>query len=652
MQRKHLIVGIAALGLAAWWWHGDGDGGDGGGRGDETPAGGSDTRPQARTINPDLAEALGKARSRSGTITFGRHGDDGGVTISGKVVDVASRAPVGGVEVVLRSPQGEESTSANADGTYAIHVPLGIYRVFVRDDKYVSVGRVVRQRLPGPPAADAVGLPDELLMPQVLANADVGNVELAVDAAGTITGKVVDGAGKPVPNAIVYAEQARIRPVLGTDAAETDEHGAFELRVPASYTTLQVSHPRYAGVAAREPIEVPRGGSVDTTLTVSAGCVIAGKVITADGSPASDGAMERRWGETEREYGPAGRIEADGTFRWTTFEHGDVRLRAWPWKSAPSQPATFACTEGARYQVTFQIPNVKADIEGTLVDATGQPVRNAFIDLAPLDAGGIGQQERTDNEGRWQVFAMPSGRYRLTAHAAGGGVASVEVRSPESGVVVTLGGTGRLEGTTPNLADGSFELDFGACAQDDDSVAMLEGMRRLVTVTEHHFAVEDVPACAHLTAWASWNGRGVRIPPLTVTAGQITQVEVAIGPAPRKQIHGRVTLDGRPVANASVYATPPPGQPGLEGFEATTDATGAYTLEVLAGSSLLVTLEARPGTRSTAVVGAKAGDETIDIALTAPDTTKGEGEGGDVIDEPDVGGDEDVPEGRVEAIVF
>ncbi len=631
MNRK-LVIGAVAVLAIGWWWFGRS-----GSHANATDDGSTDTSEGAvahhRTVGPDLAGALGKA-GRSGAITFGRGNDGDGVVISGKVIDAVSHDGVGPVEVVLRSPQGEETTTSNADGTYAIRVPMGIYRAFVRDDSVLSVGRTEHVRLPGTPSADTAGVPDEALMPQVMANQNVDNIELTVSRGGTVAGKVVDSHGKPVVGAVMFA-QGQLRPTLGTDVAESDESGSFELRVPAGYYKIGASHPRYAGVAGEtDMVQVEFGGHVDVQITLVAGCVITGKVIAADGKPASDGAMEQQWGQGDLEFGPAGRIEPDGTFRWTTSAVGDVVLRAWPWKSPPSNTMKFACKEGVRYaNVTLQVQPRSADIDGILVDHNGQPLGFTFIDLAPLDAGGMGQQERTDAEGHWQVFSMPGGRYRLTAQSPEHGVAIVEVHSPQTGVRVELGGTGRLEGTTSTLANGSFDLTFESCQNaTGDGAVRLERQRRLVSVVGGHFAVDDVPACAALDYRILWHGIEAR-DSIAVPSGGIAQVAFNVGPPKLKTVHGRVTQDGKPVAGATVRAH---AMPGGEVATATTDADGRYTLKTTSGAYL----DARaPSFGAYAEVGtANVDDEEVDLVMSAGDTENPEGEGF-VPDLPDEGGD-------------
>ena len=114
--------------------------------------------------------------------------------------------------------------------------------------------------------------------------------------------------------------------------AETDATGRFELHLPAGGYALEATHARYAGVRGTvEQILLPAGAKRTSALTLTAGCVIAGRVVDAHGKPASDGAIEKRWGVTDLEFGPTGRVEADGTFRWVTTDELDVTLRAWPW---------------------------------------------------------------------------------------------------------------------------------------------------------------------------------------------------------------------------------------------------------------------------------------------------------------------------------
>lgn len=600
-----LLAGLVAAALAAWW---------GGGRllGERDAPSDPDGGPRHRSMSP-LTEALAQARGRSGALPWKPPPRlDGGVTVSGAVLDARTNTGVGGVEVVFRGAGGEETTTAGSDGTYRIDLPIGTYRAFVRDDTVLSVGRPDHVRLPGPPSAEAAGAPDESLMPVVVATADVEDVDLTVTRGGVVRGQVVDAAGRPVANAVLRARTPGFRPALGTDVAETGADGAFELRLPAGGYSLEVGHPRFAGVGGEdERLMIEPGDVVTRTFTLIAGCVIAGRVVGADGRPAGDGAIEKQWGASELEFSPAGRISPDGTFRWSTTEETEVVLRAWPWKAPPSAAQTFACRDGARYDnVVFALPNRGPDLDGVLVDRGGAPVAMAFIDLTPLDEGGISQQERTDAQGRWSVFQLPPGRYRVVSHAPGRGIVATEITAPQSQVRLSLGGTGRIEGTAPRLAKGSFELTFAMC-YDDGGAIRLPAERRLVTVTGGRFVVDDVPAC-DLQYVASWRGKP-RPGRIEVAAGSTAQLELDLGPPRAKVIHGTVTDGGRPVDGAAVTAV----------FEdepaatTTTDSAGRYTLRTFVGARLSASKPGTHGeTRHAHSAVSADDDEPADLEMT------------------------------------
>ncbi|MBA2540808.1 MAG: carboxypeptidase regulatory-like domain-containing protein, partial [Deltaproteobacteria bacterium] len=397
MRRTRALGGLVCVVIAAGWWLSGSEGSESKLDGDVG---------SSREITSEFRTAIGKARQQPGRIEFALRGthEDGAIVISGRVVDRYTDAPVGDVEVVFRGA-GEESVVSGTDGVYRIELAPGAYRAFVRDDSVFSVGQVVEERLPGFPDLDQIGAPDEAAMLLVVAQHDLADVDLPVLRGGMVTGVVTDSEGRPVANAMVRAfTSRRMKPALGNDLGETDAKGRYELRLPSGSYYLEADHPRYAGVEEPMGVSVIIGQPVERDLMLVSGCVIAGKVIGADGQPAGDGAIEL--GYEGGTFSPAGRILGNGTFRWSTTTEQEITLRAWPWKSPHSEAKTFACRPGARFDnVVFRLPQRGPDIEGLLVDADGAPVPFAFIDLEPLDPGGVSQQERTDANGTWGVFA-------------------------------------------------------------------------------------------------------------------------------------------------------------------------------------------------------------------------------------------------------
>lgn len=550
--------------------------------------------------------------------------------VSGSVIDRDTREPVRDVEVVLRGEHGDVTTRTRADGRFELAVAPGPYRAFVRDARVMSTGMQGRIRLRAMPRAELAGAADEKLMPLLEVDGATADVELTVTVGAHITGVVTDPNGKPTGGVVLQALPIEVplprsarpnvsvplvrriapRPVLGSDIAISDERGHFTLRVPAGRYELVGNHPTFAGVGGIAEIEVQAGERSEANLTLVRGCVISGKVTSADGSWPHDGAIETQSLATGR-FGPTGRVNSDGTFRWTTTESEPIAIRAWPWRQAPSRPQTFDCSDGKTYSnVVLAIPNAVPDIAGTLSDARGNPVPLAYVDISPLVVGEQGQQERADASGSWHVFDMRAGRYQITAAAAGRGVAIETITAPRRDVALRLSGTGRIAGTTTELVDGSFELTFHHCGGsapievDDDA--------RIVVVRGGRFTVERVPACT-LTVTARWRDK-LLTQAIVVEPDATAYVELALGAPRDKQVHGIVRDDsGKPVANARVTAV-------VDNREATTvrsDGDGRFTLTAQAGAELVAGTGRRSGR---ALVGrANVPSEQVDITLSSTD---------------------------------
>ncbi len=542
----------------------------------------------------------------------------GDVVIHGRVIDLRPKRPIGGVQVVFRGATGDATATTQPDGSYALRIAPGSYRAFVRGGGVIGVAVNERPRVPDPPPAEIAGLPDEARLISVVAAHDLDGVDFMVMREGVMAGRVVDPAGQPIGGAVVYATGA-FRPVLATDVAMTSDDGSFELRLPFGPFDLAASHPRFAGIAGgiRTRYAMTPGDHLTATLTLAPGCIISGRVIGPDGEPAGDGAIELQRGPGEAAFVPAGRIGPDGAFRWTTVVEDEVALRAWPWKSPPSAVQRFHCRDGARFDgVEFALPAQAPDLEGVLVDRAGRPVRFTFLDVRALDPDGISQQERTDEEGRWEVHDLSPGRYRITARAAGG-VVGTTVIAPHEPLRLELGGTGRLEGTTPRMARGSFVLAMNSCIVDGDHLWLGAESRRLVAVTGGRFAIDDLPAC-ELDFAALWSGSKID-QHVEIPAGGTAQIELPVGELRDKTVRGVVrTAAGEPVAGVAVTAVRPDRDPDASARNAVTmtDAAGRYTIQTVSGATLRVSAHGEVGEAQ--VGGANIDAEQVDLVIGEP----------------------------------
>jgi hypothetical protein len=532
------------------------------------------------------------------------------VTIAGTVIDQTTGNPVGDVDVVVRGDGGEQTARANAGGEFSLRAPPGTYHVYVRGDRVIATGLAERVRLDTAPRGELVGVADLALIPALDATSDVRGLELTVAPAAEVSGVVRDPDDREVVNAIVRLRSTdrlfAARPVLGTDVAVTDANGRFALRVPPGAYEVDIAHPSFAGVRAGDDELELHAGSEEIVVPVVRGCIVSGRVVNADGSPANDGAIEKL-GPRTGGFGPAGRIDA-GAFRWTTTFDEEVTLRAWPWHSAPSPGKTFACSDGRRFSdVVLRIPDQRPDIAGTIVDAADRPVPLAHLDIQPLDQIVGGQQERADAAGSWHVYDMPPGRYRITASAPGLGIVDTMVVAPRQDLRLQLGGTGRIAGTTTELVTGSLEVSFLHCGAKDQPL-LVAHEPRIVPVVGGRFAIDNAPACT-LTLAVRWRNKLTEVSAV-VEPGRTAYIEIEAGTPREKTVTGIVRdATGKAVAGASVTAV----LHDREAATARTDDSGRFTLHTYAGAQLVA---GRGGRAGRARVGrANVASEQVDIVL-------------------------------------
>src|SRR5690348_3516099 len=115
MRRRTIFGAIAVIGLALWWHSG---GTSHATREVAAAAGHGAGRPAA--ADPDRAEPHRAARARPRGLAVMPGARDELVTISGRVVELTSGAPVGEVEVIARGARGETSATTSGDGAFVL----------------------------------------------------------------------------------------------------------------------------------------------------------------------------------------------------------------------------------------------------------------------------------------------------------------------------------------------------------------------------------------------------------------------------------------------------------------------------------------------------------------------------------------------------
>ena len=346
--------------------------------------------------------------------------------IRGRVVTLDKGRPLRRAQVSLSSPglRERKSTGTNLRGEFEfVGLPAGRYTINVTRSGYLN--SQYGQRRPG-----GQGKVLELAAGQTLEK-----LELPLQRAGVISGRVADETGDPVPNVNVWAMRPQFyqgrRELARVASARTDDTGQYRILglTPGTYTVLarlretwSVPGPpkRMLGYSptffpstarANDTLRVTlapgeEAPSTDITLVFAPAASISGTAVRSDGTPLAGG----RVGLNENYRGPLGAsfegitdaiIAADGSWHLRGIAPGEYELSV-------STESREGRGESARMPISLQ----GADIDGVLLTTS---------------AGGTMTGEVTTDDG--QPLPSPSGaaKLRIVAEAIGPGALPTQI---------------------------------------------------------------------------------------------------------------------------------------------------------------------------------------------------------------------------------
>jgi protocatechuate 3,4-dioxygenase beta subunit len=167
---------------------------------------------------------------------------------------------------------------------------------------------------------------------------------------------------------------------------------------------------------------------------------VAGTVRREDGaSPAGVRLELTSWEAAhDDDRSTAGVVAADGTFRYASLVPGKYRLDAWGDGCAPARVDWFVVPEsGSLDGVAVTLPR-ELTISGRVVDASGEPVASARIDVG-VQSNETSAAASSSADGTFVVRRLPAGDRSLTVRAPGFATARIEkVAAGSVGVEVRL----------------------------------------------------------------------------------------------------------------------------------------------------------------------------------------------------------------------
>lgn len=292
--------------------------------------------------------------------------------VCGTVVDAETGAPIHDFHARLRS--------ATADDQATMPLP----------ETLVTISQAERGEfcIPGVQALLDGGYVVEILAPDyapsqskyftVSQGQALTGMEIRIGHGGSITGRILDGAGKPIANAFVETRDNAWAPgsvVLGLDASTsttrsgtpTDAQGAFTLKnlAPDLYqiTVAAAGHCAFE----RRDVRVAFGETNDLgDLRLSRGGAVRGKVLQGESKPVANAQVE-----LVDETGPHPRTyrtqsAADGNYAFANITPGTYSLTVIDSNRAANPIAQSALQQSARREVTIANDDDLRDYDLTL----------------------------------------------------------------------------------------------------------------------------------------------------------------------------------------------------------------------------------------------------------------------------------------------
>ncbi|UQA57716.1 carboxypeptidase regulatory-like domain-containing protein [Polyangium aurulentum] len=476
--------------------------------------------------------------------------------------------------------------------------------------------------LPGSSYDVFVHCPDHAMEPKYppvkVGDADIEDLVWSVRAGLSLRGRVVDREDKPVRASIHAAPVEAV--MAGGGFTQNDDDGRFVLRglLPGKYRLGANAEghippePLEVEVDERAPevtITVDSGGTIEGTVTDEDRRPIAGAEIMITPMGPSAGPMVGRWG-------PPARSRADGAFVQKGVAPGDYRV----WAMQGGAPLRAAGGSGEGGEGAFGVPvSVKAgtparvaivverqggEIHGRVVDESGKPVTDAFIDATreaegagmrgaaptPPWGGGYNSTVLTDTEGEFVVGNLGRGTYTVHAYRKGGGSAFVEHAKVGDTVTLTIQRTAAIAGTVS--VPGGAPPDQFTIRLVNQGAAFFRS--ESFVFTNGAFSISDVPEGKYqISAEAPQGTASVE---LTLAKGE-RRSDVAIALAARTSVRGQVVSleDGAPMAGVNVMAHSRTGMGAGMHRQVVTDGAGQFELqEVPSGPIMVMCMPADP----------------------------------------------------------
>jgi protocatechuate 3,4-dioxygenase beta subunit len=414
-------------------------------------------------------------------------------------------------------------------------------------------------------------------------------VTLALPRGSVLSGTVVGPDGKAVADGHVYARSIGAAGASSQRDVATDTAGGWKLEaLAAGKYNLTASSELYTEA---EPMVVEVDGIHDrTNVTVHAetGAQLVGTVVDDKGKPVSGAAVSiamesRNWSHTIK-------TDATGRFAFIGIPPGAYAVSA---NSDTQSTTRQRVVAPDKQRVDILLKMSESGLAGTVVDSHGVPVADVQIVAQTAERTAWFRTDTSDSKGHFDLGGVPPGSYRVMARR------SDQTDSYDNDGVLVQSGNRSVRIVVPGVTTltGRVVLDnrpvpyFGLVVSDRDEMHWRQSFPMTFKSPDGRFSQKGVASGDRVIAIA---GPGFARKLIEVKIEDGKKVDLGDIKVDRGQhVSGHITdVTGGPVTGATVLveqmapvqmSAPSPIMRALQGGAiATTDATGAYTIEGIA----------------------------------------------------------------------
>lgn len=485
-------------------------------------------------------------------------------TVSGRTVDAQTKRPVVGAYVQMSgsTPTLPRVGITDAKGAFSIPALPAESRVFVAHPAYAF----------------------PLNETNVAAGQRVVS-DIALTALARVSGVVMDEQERPVPAALVYAQE-------GTRAdapprafrfftATSGVDGRFSVRVQPDadvrLRAVKTGLPHAKSGAMKLAAGERKTGIV---MTIPTGVAVTGRVVNANDEPLSDVAVLSRETPVQGWSGPSPSSQQVDDDVVRTAKDGTFALRL----EGGTYDFTFLREGFAPAQVRAQrisadeVTPIVARLEGA-VEIAGRITRGGAPVEGVMISGGNGNMTRSAADGSFTVSGLPPGVTRLMLHKTDALLREERrITAPARDVVIELPVGVTISGRVTDKATRGAVREFEVTVERPQGEFMSSSpIGQRLTSDDGTFTLRHVePGPLQLTAKAAGYA-SARLSVDVQEGKDVTDVALELDRATR--LTGRITGEnGLPLSEASVQLQPRGGYSGRPP-QGRTNANGEYSVE-------------------------------------------------------------------------